>query len=100
MHAVAIISAKQAVLLGDFNLPNIHGHNWSAPVGDASDFLFLDTFASLRLQQSVAVLRGGGGAWEGNAPPVLLIAPPPLFCLPSQIFSIAGLSQLQSKVGL
>ena len=41
-----------------------------------------------------------GGAWEGNAPPpVLLIAPPPpLFCLLSQIFSIAGLSQLQFKV--
>ena len=55
MHTVATIPAKQVVLLGDFNLPNIHWPNWLAPVGDALDFLLLDTFASLRFQQCVSL---------------------------------------------
>ena len=54
LHTVPTISAKQVVPLDDFNLPNIHWPNWSAPVGNASVFLFLDTFASLRLQQCVS----------------------------------------------
>ena len=48
---MATISAKQVVLLGDVNLSSIHWYNWLAPVGNASDFLFLYTFASLRIQQ-------------------------------------------------